>query len=177
MAYKPLVGNEQLLVLGVQTNGMPAATTFHTTTGLIAGAPQVPLAGGATSSLTELNAGNLNLFGTAAGTVFTLPAATGSGVTFKFVVTTTVTSNSHKILPASVADFMQGVIATEDSGTMTGWAANVAATHSVAMNGTTTGGILGDMFTVTDVKSGVWQVNGVTQSSGTAATPFSTSLT
>lgn len=177
MAYKQLVGNELLYVEGVQTNGQPAPTNFKTTTGLIANSPLPITAGGSASTLTFLNAGGLNTFSAATGTVFTLPAATGSGLTLKFVVMTAVTSNSHKILPASVSDFLQGIIQTQDSGTMTGWPANVATIHSIAMNGTTTGGLVGDSFTVTDVATGKWQVSGETSSTGTAATPFSTSTT
>lgn len=177
MAYKQIIGNEFFYVEGVQANGQPSPIVLKTTTGLVANAPLVPSVGGAATTLTFLSAGVLNTFSAASGTVFTLPAATGSGITFKFIVATTVTSNSHKILVASVADFMQGLIITSDTGTCTGWPANVTTIHSVAMNGTTTAGILGDVFTVTDIAANKWQVNGFTTSTGTAATSFSTATT
>ena len=53
-----------------------------------------------------------------------------------------------------------------------------AGEKEVAMNGsTTTGGFIGDELEFQDIAANLWQVNGITKSTGTAATPFSTSAT
>lgn len=181
MAYKQLAGNELFYVEGVQTNGQPAPITFKTTTGLVAGAPMPPVAGGAASTLTFLNAGNINLLNVAAGTTFTLPAATGSGVSYKFVVSTTASSNAHKILAASSADFITGrATGATAAGATLQFSANPAATHSIQMPFAGTqpsGGFSGDWFTFTDIAANLWEVQGQYQAGTTATTPFSTATT
>lgn len=171
-----LSGTEVLQVLAIQANGSPAATTEQTTTGAIAslssGNPIVftPVGASATAVI-----GGKYLLNTAAGSVLTLPTATGTGGTITGVVSTTVTSNAHKILAGRTADDLQGTVFTEDAGTTTGWYAAVAtAYNSLQLNGSTTGGFQGDMYEFRDIAANVWQVNGWSKSTGTAATPFST---
>ncbi|MGB9154420.1 MAG: hypothetical protein WCD70_15190 [Alphaproteobacteria bacterium] len=178
-----LLGTEILQVLGISASGQAAGEKEATTTGAIAalaGAnPPGVKTSGATLTLTQAaNGGQTILLGTATGNKVTLPGATGSGVKFKFVVTTTVTSNAHKILSGGAADYFQGNVFTEDSATVTGYNATPAGTYlSIAMNGTTTGGFIGDELEFQDIAANLWQVNGITKSTGTAATPFSTSAT
>jgi hypothetical protein len=45
----------------------------------------------------------------------------------------------------------------------------------VSLNGTTLGGVVGDVVEFIDVKSGVWSVMAFTAPTGTEATPFSAS--
>jgi hypothetical protein len=177
MGLPALTGNELLDVQGVQSNGQPSPTTFKTSTGLIAGlASKNPLAPVAVGAAATATIGQKYLLNTAAGSVLTLPAATGTGGSISVYVSTTVTSNSHKIKAASTADFLQGTVETEDGGTMTGWNSAIAAANcELALNGSTTGGFQGDWFELTDIAANAWQVKGVTKSTGTAATPFSTS--
>ncbi len=173
-----LIGTEILHVLGVAANGQPAGEKEKVTTAQIAQLPIAPQASAATLTLTDANSGQTITLGTASGNKVTLPAATGSGAKFKFVVTTTVTSNAHKILSGGAADYFQGNVFTEDSATVTGYNATPAATYlSIAMNGSTTGGFIGDELEFQDIAANLWQVNGITKSTGTAATPFSTSAT
>ena len=135
-----------------------------------------PVAVGSTA--TAAGSSGTYLLNTATGSVLTLPAATGTGNKYRVVVTTTVTSNSHKILAASTSDDMQGLVVTQKAGTASWWAALLSSTyHSLQMpaSGTTPqGGTQGDWFEITDVATNVWQVNGMTTSGGTVATPFST---
>lgn len=177
----PLSGNEMIRAFGVSPNGMPCGEDFYLTSSQISALsgqnPPAPLPSTATATLTSSAFGKTILLNQASGSTQTLPTATGSGGRIRFIAIVNVTSNSNKILTASVADFMQGVIVTEDGGTCTGWPATVTTTHSVAMNGSTTGGLIGDVIEVQDIAVGKWQVNGTTISTGTAATPFSTSLT
>lgn len=171
-----LVGNEQLWVIPVQSNGMLGAVEEQVTTGQIAQLssqnPKTYIAVGASATA---SIGGKYLLNLATGSTLTLPAATGTGGAIDIVVSTTVTSNSDKILAASSSDSFQGNIITEDAGTCTGWNAALSSTfHSLQLNGTTTSGFQGDLFTFRDIATNVWQVTGSSKSTGTAATPFST---
>src|SRR6476619_7444044 len=69
------------------------------------------VAGGGALSVTEaLHDGKTILLDTAAGTVITLPAASGSGARFRFLVSVIATSNSHKIQVANASDTMTGMV-------------------------------------------------------------------
>jgi hypothetical protein len=84
------------------------------------------LAAGATKTLTvAANNRQTVLLDTAAGSVVTLPAATGSGARFKFLVTVKATSNSHIVQVANASDFMIGILAgvSDDPATVKGWIA------------------------------------------------------
>jgi hypothetical protein len=138
------------------------------------------VAAGATLTLTAaLHAGKTVLLDTAAGSVVTLPAATGTGNTYRFVIKTKATSNSHIIKVANGTDIMQGLVFTlSDDATAVpkAWAAG-ATDDTVTLNRTTTGSVtVGEWFEIQDIVSGVFAVRGFTQSSGTEATPFSATV-
>lgn len=175
-----LTGNEILQVQGVDANGFPAATTQTVTVSQFASATNAPISAGATKTLTAANLGGTVLLNTAAGSAVTLPAATGSGGTITFVVTTTTTSGAHKILPASSSDYMQGYAIGENSGTNKSFASDGTTNHSIQMPFTgsqPSGGFIGDRFEVTDIAQNLWQVTGVFQAGTIPTTPFSTSTT
>lgn len=138
-----------------------------------------PVAVGATLTITAAQAGQTFLLNTAAGSVATLPAATGSGNIYKFVVSTTITSNAHKILAASVSDFLNGNASGHvAAGTTLSFSAAAATAHSIQMPvaGTTpSGGTIGDWYEFTDVAANLWAVKGAYQSGTTSTTPFSAS--
>jgi hypothetical protein len=171
-----LTGAEIVYVQGVDGNGQPAASLEPTTTGAIASLSSAnPKTYAAVGASTTAVIGGKYLLSAASGSVLTLPAAKGTGGSVEVIVSTTVTSNSHKVLAASTSDNLQGTIFTEDSGTTTGWYAALSSTYaSLQLNGTTTSGYQGDKFTFIDLATNVWQVNGYSKSTGTAATPFST---
>lgn len=141
----------------------------------------VPNLVGATLAITPAMAGTTILLNTAAGSVATLPAATGTGNVYKFVVSTTASSNAHKILAASNTDFLCGnAVGHVAAGTTLSFSANSAATHSVQMPFAGTqpsGGFIGDEFEFTDIAPNLWAVNGIYESGTTATTPFSTATT
>lgn len=115
----------------------------------------------------------LKLDGTGAAYTQTLPAATGSGDKYTFVVGAVNTSN-HVI--SAGAGVFQGNIITNSTGDTPDlgqpWPAGGGDT--ITLNGTTTGGqAVGDIVEVIDIAAGVFQVSGVTTTSGTEATPFS----
>lgn len=144
------------------------------------GSIQAPVAAGATKTLTATNAGSTILLDTAAGSVVTLPAATGSGATYKFVVTTTASSNAHKILAASVSDFLNGIAMGYTGSTAKVFGSAAATNHSIQMPFTgsqPSGGFIGDYFTFTDVGANLWTVNAMYQAGTTPTTPFSSATT
>lgn len=145
---------------------------------------KVGVGAGATKTLTSANNGQTINLDTAAGSVVTLPAASGSGIKFKFLVTVLATSASHKVQVANAADFMIGIIATmsDDPATVKAFAAansGTVATNSdtITLNRTTTGStVVGEWIEVTDVAANTWAVNGLTASTGTEGTPFTAAV-
>lgn len=113
----------------------------------------------------------------AAGIAVTLPPATGSGAIYKFVVVTTVTSNSNTIKVANASDTMCGNCVTlQDAGdTMVGFEAGATA-DTITGNGTTTGGLKGDVWIVEDVAANLYHVIGRVAATGSEATPFSATV-
>lgn len=107
-----------------------------------------------------------------AGFIVTLPAATGSGFKYYFIVQAPQTSYE---------------ISTDGTAVYNGWAninkvgsagsGEVFATttlKNLTMNATTTGGLsAGDYIEIQDIATNVWFVNAGLTGSGTLATPFS----
>ena len=137
------------------------------------------VAAGATKTLTVADHDGFRVdLDTAAGSVVTLPAATGSGAKFTFVTTVIATSNSHKVQVANSSDTMAGALLVVDhaDGTVTGFG-TVAAADTITLNRSTTGSVkVGEKFVLTDDKANVWSVSGVVIASGTEATPFSAAV-
>ena len=139
------------------------------------------IAGGSSLTLTELaHDGKIIKLDTAAGTTITLPAATGSGAVFRFVITTVATSNSHIIKVANATDTMQGLVLVCPDDAATGpviWFKASGTDDTITLNRTTTGStLLGEWIEVEDVASGKFSVRGVTAATGTEATPFSATV-
>lgn len=135
---------------------------------------------GATVTLTAANAGSTYLFDRAAGIVYTLPPPV-PGMTFDFVYTVTITSNSGTVQTDGAATFIQGNIlgnvsgaASNGAANLTGWVCNGTSHIKVAMNGTTTGGIKGTRLRFVAVSSTLWQVDGLAIQTVAIATPCST---
>lgn len=132
----------------------------------------------ATATITEADhEGFTLLLDRAAGQAITLPAATGSGKQYRFVVHTTITSNSTTIKAASASDSFYGnqVVLADGGNTLAGF--EVAANDdTVTLNGSTTGGIRGDEFIFTDVATGLFYVKALTSGTGTEATSFSATV-
>ena len=137
------------------------------------------VAAGGTLAATELaHDGKEILLDTAAGSVVTLPNATGSGAKFNFKVSTTATTNSHIVKVGRAADKMTGFINVHDQDGTTAamYKGDGSADNGVTLNRTTTGGVIGDYLEVVDIKANLWHVSGViTCVAGSNATvdPFS----
>ena len=110
----------------------------------------------------------------AAGITVTLPAATGTNATYRFLVTTSVTSNSYKIQVANSTDVIQGILnVAGTTGTPFG---SLPASDTITMNGSTQGGLVGSYVEITDIATGVFTTSGALIGSGTVVTPFSAAV-
>ena len=140
------------------------------------------VAGGSSLSVTEaLHDGKTVLLDTAAGTTITLPASTGGGARFRFLVSTVATSNSHKIQVANSSDTMTGMIMTvsDDAGfPVKGYTADATAgADTITLNRTTTGStVKGEWIELEDYAANKWAVKGMIAATGTEATPFSAAV-
>jgi len=121
----------------------------------------------------------LKMTGTGSAYTQTLPAATGSGARFLFVVAAVNTSN-HIINVADATDVMYGNIITNSTGDTPDLAQpwpTAVDSDTITLNGTTTGGqAVGDWVELIDIATNTWLVRGVTTTSGTEATPFSAAV-
>jgi len=135
----------------------------------------------ATGSITvATHAGKTLLMGEVGGNAaatFTLPAATGSGAEYRFIVSVVNTSN-YKIQVANGNDTIDGsVILHQDSAATVQTFNTVAASDTITLDGTTTGGVsIGDELTLVDMATNQYSVKGVLTASGTEATPFSAAV-
>lgn len=113
----------------------------------------------------------------AAGITMTLPASTGNGARFEIIVGTTITSNNLIIQVANSTDVMTGVcLVAQDAGDTVAAFETAASSDTITMNGSTKGGIVGDIIELKDVASGVWSVRIVCSGTGTEVTPFSAAV-
>ena len=126
------------------------------------------------------HAGRVITLNRAAGIAVTLPAATGTGNVYTFVVGTTFTSDAT-IKVASASDYMIGTaLLFQDGGDTTvgfatantGTVATESDTVDLFDTSNTTGGIKGARVELTDIASAVWHVHYVSDAAGTEATPF-----
>jgi len=113
----------------------------------------------------------------ASGATVTLPAASGTGDVYRFLVETTVTSNNDIIQVANATDVMTGMVfsCNDTDASVSGWE-TASTSDTITLNGSTKGGIKGDQIVLEDAASGLWRVLGHTTSTGTEATPFSAAV-
>src|SRR5262249_33086566 len=131
----------------------------------------------ATFGVTAAHAGHVITLNRATGIAVTLPAASGTGNRFKFVVGTSVSGGSTTIKVANASDVMCGnAVLFQDSGdTVVGFAAGSTA-DTITMDGSTQGGLKGAVVDAVDVGANLWHVNYVSDASGTEASPFSATV-
>lgn len=128
---------------------------------------------GATVLLLGHESGSVCLLDAATGVSYTLPIAALVGDYWDFVVSTSVTSNNHKVITPT-GTFLQGGIGLAISGgAPSTYFANGTSNTTFTMNGTTTGGLIGTSFRLTKITATKWNVTGVIAGSGTVATPIS----
>lgn len=133
------------------------------------------VAGGSSITLTVAgHDGKTICLDTLSGTTVTLPAATGSGARFTFVVSVAATSNQHRINVVGNDAFFGGIFQGNDSDNTTVMWPTAADADRINLTGTAQGGVKGARYIVEDVAADSWSVIGWSDASGTEATPFAT---
>ena len=132
---------------------------------------------GASRTLTKNDSNAVMTVNRAAGSTLTLPASSGSGVHFRIFVGTTITSNNLVVQVANATDIMSGAaIMGQDSADTAVFWETASDSDTITMNGSTKGGIKGDMIELIDVASGTWYVKIIGSATGTEATMFSAAV-
>lgn len=135
-------------------------------------------AGGTTLSLTQaLHANRVVTTNNTAPFTITLPASAGTGDSYTVQIQVVATATTSAIKVANGTDVMQGFVAalTTSSDNVIGYHTS-ATSDTIALNGTTLGGVVGDWVRLTDVKTGFWMVEMQTTPTGSTATPFSATV-
>jgi len=139
---------------------------------------EAPVASGRTTNgevvLTAKQSGKTFLWDLAAGIDYVLPAPV-AGMVFRFYATVAATSNTHAISTDAATTFIGGALqmVIAASGTSEGQVGDETSDVTIAMNGTTTGGLEGTSIEVFALSSTVWIARHSTVvGSGTLATPF-----
>lgn len=118
-----------------------------------------------------IHAGKTVTIDAAAGCAVTLPAATGTGNKYRFFIGTTITSNTTVFTATGAHIFGNAWVFSDNAAqAVIGWAAGGATT--ITLNGTTTGGIKGDLIELEDVATNKISARVMIQATGTEATPF-----
>jgi hypothetical protein len=128
-----------------------------------------------------LHAGKVIAFGKTDGTIVTLPAATGTGHIYRFVISITATSNANIIKVANATDVMDGSLNiqqdTDADGTSKTYRADAGDDTMTFAGAAGTGGIVGGYIEIVDYASGFFSARAFTQSGGGAeVTPFSATV-
>ena len=135
---------------------------------------------GATRTLSVDETGSTCLFDRAAGIVYTLPLAV-PGLVYDFVVTTSVTTNSYKVITGAATELLIGGYTSVDTdssnamATFTGNGSTHVAVNMTAAASNALGGLLGTSLRFTKLTSTQWEVLGKVMTGGTPATAFATS--
>lgn len=135
----------------------------------------------AATTLTRPNySGQTILLSAVAGFTVTLPAASGSGRRFRFIVNTALTSATYVIKVANATDVFVGGAFINDIGDSAAATADFFPTASTSDTYTMTqsigGGKKGDWVEIEDFASGFFWINGVQQGVTDPATPFSATV-
>lgn len=115
---------------------------------------------------------------TGAASTCTLPDATGSGAVFRFIVGAVNTSN-HVITVPDASNTIKGSVnlLDNDSNAQTAYAAT-GTDDTITLNGTTTGGQIGDWVELVDIAADTWAIRGqlICPAGSNVADPFSAAV-
>lgn len=127
-------------------------------------------------TLTAADSGALVVLNAAAGFTTTLPAPV-AGLYFDFVIRTTVTSGTMKIITDAATTFLTGSLFSSITATptLTVYTANGSTHLALNMDGTTKGGYIGTTLRFVCTSATLWEVSGFLPQTGSVATPFATS--
>ena len=145
--------------------------------GSVLSTPPVSITGATLTCTKDVHAGRTTVISAVAGCAVTLPAATGTGSVYRFIIGSTITSNSTTIKVANATDVMTGraFVVSDNTAAVLGFA-TAAASDTITLNGTTLGGLAGDHIEIIDAITGTFAVRVFTAATGTEATPFSATV-
>lgn len=145
--------------------------------GSVLSTPPVSITGATLTCTKDVHAGRTTVISAVAGCAVTLPAATGTGSVYRFVIGSTITSNSTTIKVANTTDVMTGraFVVSDNTAAVLGFA-TAASSDTITLNGTTLGGIIGDHIEIIDAITGTFAVRVFTAATGTEVTPFSATV-
>jgi len=127
-----------------------------------------------TLTLTAEDSGKTIVLDKADGVDVTLPIAE-PGLKYRFVVTTTVTSNDYSITAGKTTDLFVGAITmidTDTSDAHTDQVPDVSDDDAISLNGGTKGGLIGSWIEIECTELLRWFVKGVSRHTGNVANPF-----
>lgn len=155
-------------------DGLTVSGTILGQTAVVSG-DSIDTAGAVT--LTAAQSGTTFLVDKADGLAFTTPDAGAGdiiGVTYKFIVTTSITSNAFSISGATTDNLMQGGVTALDFDTadVVDFFTPDADTDVFSANGGTTGGLEGTVITITCIGADNWYIEGTNVGDGVIVTPF-----
>lgn len=163
----------------------PTLTSPTITSPAITGPAPTDVTGTTLTVTAASHAGKIVTISSASGCTITLPAATGTGNKYRFVINTSLTSGSLVVAVASGTDFMVGgaFLGSDDAANVAKYfpTANTGtlATESdtITLNRSTTGtAAKGQWIEVDDIASAIFHVRVYTNATGTEATPFSAAV-
>lgn len=145
--------------------------------GSVLSTPPVSITGATLTCTKDVHAGRTTVISAVAGCAVTLPAATGTGSVYRFIIGSTITSNSTTIKVANATDVMTGraYVVSDNTAAVLGYA-TAASSDTITLNGTTLGGLAGDHIEIIDAIAGTFAVRVFTAATGTEATPFSATV-
>jgi hypothetical protein len=138
--------------------------------------------GGSARTLLASDSGTTNLFDSASGITYTLPAPS-AGLVFNFLWTVLQTTSAHVVVTNAASVFLLGYVTTFSDVNITpsatlgpkGFAGDGTTHIKTTTNATTTGGGVGSWLQFKCLSATQWAVTGTIRSpSGSIATPFST---
>ena len=136
----------------------------------------ISVTGATFSPLASQHSGAPILLNRAAGITVTLPAASGSGAKFLFIVGTTVTSNNNVIQVTGNDIMTGGAWLAQDAADTAVMFETAADSDTITANGSTKGGIKGETIELIDIAADTWWVRVMGSATGTEASPFSAAV-
>jgi hypothetical protein len=142
---------------------------------LVSGGAPVNCTAGTLAIDPATHAGKIVTLNLAGGIAVTLPAATGTGDVYQFVVGTTFTSSATIKVTGDDTMCGQAILAQDAADTAVMFEAGATA-DTITMDGTTTGGLKGAYAKCVDIAADLWFVEYRSAATGSEATPFSATV-
>ncbi len=168
----PLAATDEIAIYEASTGLSKKLTGALVLTG--AQAPVATTAGATSLTVAATTHGNrVILLSNSTPIAITMPAATGSGIKYTFVFDVAATATASTISRATSGEKFHGVAMILATATfMSGFLAT-STDNTMTFNGTSKGGVIGDMVEFVDIKTGIFEVQYRSGAGVAPLTPFS----